>query len=784
MRIFRASPILAAGLVLLAACDSNSPNAGADQGGGRIADNRLAQCAINSPLRAVGAGRDAPGIVEGPIAATPLTGPCAEAGVFAFGSGIADLTGVVANVTGMGYETPTHILHGINQRQYARAFAFASPCNGKRVMFVVTDTGMIFGHVRRAVLDAIASDPALAPLYGADNVMLTATHTHEGPAGFSAYDAHNFLHLGFDADTYAAIVAGIVDAIRRANANLQAHPEAAPVRMAIGQLLNTSINRSPPAYAMNPAAERAAYLDVRGDEIDTDKRFLQLNLVRPGGSAVGVLNWFGVHPTSLGNTYTYASSDNKGYAALGFEKLMAARYDSSGATDSFVAGFAQTDEGDSSPNIYIYEKPFAERGGGANEVESNRIAGTKQLAMALELYENGEALRGPVDYRLFNVRMDQVTVTDPVVLAGLRHPAALDAPVKRTCGGSLGVAFGGGAEDGPGPTVEGVSCASSPQVISAAVTDIQAASMGRIPPALFSNLVLCNFDSQPLLDQTCQAEKAVLFPVGPLDLEPSVLPLQIFRIGNLALVGVPWEVTTMAARRIRASVLDVLRAVGVDTVIIAGLANEFVHYLTTREEYASQQYEGGSNLFGPWTLAAVQQETRRLAVTLRDGTAAPAGPALPAHTPGLLRTPYVASDLPGLIGSGFGAVLQDVSPSYARGQIARAQFQAGHPRNDLRRNQSYVYAERLEPGGWTVVATDRDPELVFDWLPLTGIALPIDSVTGPSTAQAIWTIPLDMPAGTYRLRHEGASAILGGPVVPYSGVSSSFTIAGTPANCP
>jgi neutral ceramidase len=786
----KASAVLAASLILLAACDTNSPggHVGAGDGDasgdldGAIADNRLARCAVNSPLRAVGAGRNASGALEGPVAATPVTGSCADAGVFAFGSGIADITGVVADVTGMGYESPTHILHGIHQRQFARAFAFASPCNGKRVMFVVTDTGMVFGHVRAAVLEAIEADATLGPLYAPDNVMLSATHTHEGPAGYSAYEAHNFFHLGFDPDTHAAIVAGIVEAIRRANANLQAHPEPAPVRIAIGELLDTSTNRSPPAYALNPASERAAYVDARGDEIDTDKRFLQLSLVRADGSPVGALNWFGVHPTSLGNANPYASSDNKGFAALGFEKLMGTRYVGTGTDDDFVAGFAQTDEGDSSPNIFIFEKPFAERGGGADEMESNRIAGTKQLARALELFNKGDALRGPVDYRLFNVQMDQITVTDPAVLADLHHPPALDAATKRTCGGSLGVSFAAGAEDGPGFTTEGLSCASSPDLLAAAVADVQAGSMGRIPAALLSDVLLCNFDAQPLLDQTCQAEKAVLIPVGPLNLEPSVLPLQIFRVGNLALVGVPWEVTTMAARRLRASVLDILRASGVDTVVVAGLANEYVHYLTTREEYASQQYEGASNLFGPWSLAAVQQEMRRLAVTLRDGTAAPGGPATPVKAPLFVRTPYVASDLPGT--GGFGALLQDAAPSYAQGAVASAKFQAGHPRNDLRRNQSYVYAERRnDDGSWTVIATDRDPELIFDWSPLL-VPLPIDTVTGPSTAQALWTIPLDTPPGTYRLRHEGASAILGGAPVPYSGVSSSFTIAGAAAECP
>ncbi|MGQ0529421.1 MAG: neutral/alkaline non-lysosomal ceramidase N-terminal domain-containing protein, partial [Panacagrimonas sp.] len=662
--MIRARPLLlclAISALGLAACGggANSPSGtpGVDLDVS-LAASRLARCVVQSPMRQVGEGRDTSGPLELPIKVSAPAGSCAHQDRYRFGSGSADITGVVANVTGMGYESPTHILHGIHTRQYARAFAFESPCNARRAMLVVSDTGMVFGHVRNAVLAAIADDATLRNLYNADNLMLSATHTHEGPAGYSAYEAHNFFHLGFDADTHAAIVAGIVASIRKAHANLEAHAQAAPIPLAIGELLNTNANRSPPAYALNPASERARFLNRAGAEIDTDKRFVQLSLVRDNGSAVGVLNWFGVHPTSLGNTFAFASADNKGFAALGFERLM--REDkAAGGNDAFVAGFAQTDEGDASPNIFIFEREFAQRGGGANELESNAIAGTKQLAKALELYRRGTPLRGPVDYRLFNVQMDDIVVSDPAVLASLAHPESLDTPIKRTCGGSLGVSFAAGAEDGPGPTVEGISCASSPDLINAAVTDFQALAAGKIPPALFGNLVLCNVDAQPLLDQTCQAEKAVLFPVGPLNPEPSVLPLQIIRLGNLALLGVPFEVTTMAARRLRATVLDVLKDAGVDTVVIAGLANEYVHYLTTREEYSAQQYEGASNLFGPWSLAAVQQESRRLAASLRDGVAAPAGPATPNKTPGLRRTPYVPSDLPGV--EPFGGVLQDVA---------------------------------------------------------------------------------------------------------------------------
>lgn len=34
-------------------------------------------------------------------------------------------------------------------------------------------------------------------------------------------------------------------------------------------------------------------------------------------------------------------------------------------------------------------------------------------------------------------------------------------------------------------------------------------------------------------------------------------------------------------------------------VVVAGPANVYAHYVTTREEYAVQRYEGASTLFGP-----------------------------------------------------------------------------------------------------------------------------------------------------------------------------------------
>lgn len=790
---------LALGAIVFAgACNVSAPPADgvAARAASPAIDARRAACVLESPYRQVGAELDAPGRLE--VDTPPVGrpgGPCGAGTQFRFGSGLHDITGPVANTSGMGWEYPLQVFSGLHTRLFARAFAIASPCNGKRVLFVSADLGLIWPALRFGVLQQLAADPALAAHYRGDNVMISATHTHQGPAGYSHDDGGNLFHLGYDDLNYRIIVDGIVAAVRQAHANLEAHPQPAPIQLAVGELLNTNINRSPQAFVRNGEAERAEFLDARGEAIDTDKRFVQLSLVRHGGSPVGVINWFGVHPTILGPNLPLVGSDHKGYASLGFERIMGTRYDASPGADTFVAAFAQTNEGDASPNLYIMERPFPDptRGGGRDEYETNAIAGTKQLAKAIELFDQGRALAGPVDYRLFHVPITDIEVTDPVVLAGLRHPPELDTPVKRTCDGTLGVSFGAGAEDGPGPGHEGVSCSDSPDVVALAAADLAAALNNDhapatawdmdIPSNLFAAAVLCQRDTLDPTgrDYSCQAEKPAFFPAGP-----AVLPFQIFRVGNLAIVALPWEVTTMAGRRIRRDLLQVLAPAGVDTVVIAGLANDFVNYLTTREEYSSQQYEGASTLYGPWTLAAVQQELRKLAISLRDGAPPPDGPPAPADTrPGLMRTPYVPSDLPGP--AGFGALLSDAPPSATPGETVRAEFQSAHPRNDLKLQSSYVYAERQAAGGsWEVVATDKDPELLFVWKPEAPSPVPDDPpFTGPSTAEAVWTIPRNTPAGVYRLRHDGvAQTAPGAPRQAYTGVSSPFTVGAPTSDCP
>jgi neutral ceramidase len=100
--------------------------------------------------------------------------------------------------------------------------------------------------------------------------------------------------------------------------------------------------------------------------------------------------------------------------------------------------------------------------------------------------------------------------------------------------------------------------------------------------------------------------KAGAFQGATQPLTPTILPVQLFIIGSLAIAALPTEPTTQVARRCSQALLPLLQARGVARVLLAGYCNAYSGYTTTQEEYCVQAYEGGSTHFGQWTCAAYQ----------------------------------------------------------------------------------------------------------------------------------------------------------------------------------
>ena len=656
------------------------------------------------------------------LAAVCLPWLATPAQEYLVGRGMADITGPAAEVGMAGYFSLDQKTSGIHLRLRSRAFIVGEMNSDRRVVFVSVDQGMVFQGVALEVCRQLKD--IYGGIYNEGNVVLSATHTHAGPGGHTHYALLNLTTLGYIKQNFDVIVEGIVASI------VKAHDDLQPGRILInrGHVADAGVNRSMDAYNLNPASERAAY----GSAHDTEMTLLRFE---QGGNPVGTLNWFAVHPVSMPNSNRHISGDNKGYASYLFEKEMGVAYDSD---DDFVAAFAQTNSGDISPNLNLDGT-----GPGNSARDSCRIIGERQYGAARQLFDQATTiLSGGLDYRQSYVDMSNVDI-DPIWTG---------AGPQRTCASALGYAVAAGTEDGRGME----DLFSEGDLVSNPFID---ALTGVIASP---DQELCE----------CHGNKPILLATGitsPYPWHPEVLSLGILRIGRLAIISMPGEITTMAGRRLRATVAQAL-AGQVDHVVIASLVNAYTGYVTTNEEYQIQHYEGGHTIFGPWTLAAYQQEYNRLAGAMALGQSVPAGPKPRdlSQEQMTFQTGVVLDNTP--IFKSFGDVANNASSRYSRGQTVTVKFWTGHPKNDLKTEATYLKVQRKSGSSWVTVATDGDWETLYTWER-------VDPVWGTSRAVIQWTIPEDAAKGDYRIKHYGSYKNgWNGRIYDFTGKSRTFRV--------
>ncbi|KAK2153548.1 hypothetical protein LSH36_293g02004 [Paralvinella palmiformis] len=244
------------------------------------------------------------------------------------------MTGLVSEGALYGYARPNQDARGLHIRQFARAFIFQ--VEESHVVVVVSDVCMITQALHKEVLERLAM--LYGDLYRQDNVMLLPQHTHSSPGGMHTYFMYQAPSQGFINETFMAYTDGIVKAIQRAHDRLQ----EGEVYVNSGELLDASDNRSPYAYYNNPEEELARYTH------NTDKEMTILKIKGSNDDDLGVISFFPVHTTSMKNYNHLVSGDNKGYASQMFERNMTeGMYP---INTSFVAAFAQSAEGDATPN--------------------------------------------------------------------------------------------------------------------------------------------------------------------------------------------------------------------------------------------------------------------------------------------------------------------------------------------------------------------------------------------------------------------------------------------------
>lgn len=684
------------------------------------------------------------------------TGPaptCVDSPVYRVGAGIADVTGPAAELVMMGYSQPEQVAEGISMRLWSRAFTIEDPCGAGQMAFVSVDVGQVFQGVHLEVLQRL-QDHFGPGVYTRDNVILSATHTHSSLAGYSHYTMYNLAAGGYDPQNFEAVVSGIVNSI------IVAHESMGPalIRRNRGHLQDANYNRSPQPYALNPADERETHEGEH--QRDTNTRMTVLRFERlasdepfpvdPVGQPFGAVVWFSSHGTSISGENLLVHGDHKGYASYLFERAMGV--ETYAGDVGFVAAFAQSDSGDVTPNQVTVGEPqnTVARPCDNNpdplcdDIRNAEVHGEQQYNFAHALFDQAsELVTGTIGGRTAFIDMESVEVDGAYTSDGQNH---------ETCVSAIGWSIAAGAED------------------------------GRAVEFIGEGVTLPDFVVLPG-DANCHAEKAILLPSGrmvPYPWAPTVLPVQVVKLGALAIAAGPFEITTLAGSRLRSSVATELAATGVDEVVIAGLSNAYSSYVTTRQEYAAQHYEGAFTMFGPWTLAAYRQEFAKVARAIAEGGSVDdTGTPLDLSDDQLLQVPGNVGDSPCAnpvielcLGQDFGDVALAPDPQYTAGEQVVVRFLGAHLRNDLRTGEGYLQVERLSQDmQWEVVAHDWDPQTRLRWLRTNGALSPSSEI------EVQWAIPADSQPGTYRIRIDAAAKnTFTQDVFPISGETPTFDV--------
>lgn len=664
---------------------------------------------------AVGSGA---AFVAGQPAADAAPPGAANTARYLVGCGKADLTGAIAGQGMMGYSEADQVAEGLLQRCWARAFIVADQQSGERVVFVTSDLACLFQSHHMGLMPKLAK--RFGSLYTERNVNLNATHTHASCGGTAWDFAYSLAAYGFKRNSYDAELRGIYTAIVRA------HESLAPGSITIGheELHDASRNRSRVAFELNPLAERRQFPEAIDPKV-TVLRF------RQGDNDIGAITWFATHGTSLTDKNRLIAGDNKGYASYRWEH-----------TDpGFVAAFPQTNSGDMTPNLDLVKMHPS---GPTHDNKRNcELIGERQYHAGRKAFESARGMsRTGVESIVRYVDMSSV---------------------------SIGPAFT--PEHRPARTTPAMMGAGA---VATSTEDNYYSQLGFLTEGT-TNPLLSAFggDTRPRVPQwmqDMQAPKLIMFPLGimpPAPWIPQVVPLQILRIGELVLVGVPAEVTIVAGLRLRSVVADAMR-VSPDTVVVQGYSNAYTQYVTTPEEYDSQQYEGGETQFGRWTLSAYLQEFHALAAALVAGRRVPRGPApldKSGFQPDLL--PPVPPDRP-MPGRRYGDVLTPTKPRYRPGQVAVVEFVGAHPSNDFHTGGTFLEVQRRAGGTWTTVATDNDWETELHWRRPAGS---LDS----SIIAIGWTIP-PQTEGRFRIRYHGDHRADSGAITGFVGTSTGFDV--------
>ena len=665
-------------------------------------------------------------VAGGAAALTALLLSCAvaqaQAPTLEAGVGRADITPPTGYYM-MGWVRSDALSTGQQSRLYARAVVLRE--GSRKIALVAEDLNGIPGGVMAAAAN-LDSDIG----FSQTNVLDSASHTHSGPAGFYNFPTYNTVFMtintptsfnltgSLDPQLYAFEVHQLALAIRRANDNL------GPARAGWGdtQLVGLTQNRSLEAHLANYGIfegynQGNVLQDPLGyiDTIDPNVDVLRVDKLFPSASAsssctalqpshrkrrvhralshsgakrrhkqkatahacsstgrwvpVGIWSQFANHGTVVKYTFHYYNADHHAEATRRVESELRAIGGAPPGQD-VVAAYGNSDEGDQTAGIQHSGPADAQWVG---DVEANafmqawRDAG-KNLSQSPDL-----------DWRWTRVcfcgqdTADGIVASDPV----------------------FGLAEITGSEEGRGPLFD----------------------ITHVPFEGYHSPV----DAGP------QADK-IPFAPGSANV-PHAVPEMAVRIADRMIVSIPGEMTVGMGQRVRRSVLAATQGSGVSRVVIAGLANEYLSYFTTPEEYEAQHYEGANTLYGKTASLVLQGTLDELASRLVRGQPDP-----PAYAYDPINS---VADNAAPFPSGPDSATRGAQPATTQ-RLGHAVFgwSGGLRGFDRPVDRAFVHIRRQVGGTWTDYTDDLGLQILWQ-------------VDGSGNYTASWEVPLDAPTGVY-----------------------------------
>jgi neutral ceramidase len=503
-------------------------------------------------------------------AATLYLAGSAEAAPLKAGVGHSDLTPPTGFAT-FGYVRDDAIARGQHTRLFARAVVLREGTS--KLAIVTTDLGGTPG----GLLFEVASRVARLG-FSERNIIISASHTHSGPAGFSTFQADNFVaptagdltHFkrAGDPRLYGFLIDRVVLAIARANANL------GPARLGWGSttLAGITDNRSLEAHLANygydlPYGTGRVSEDPHGylGTIDPQVDVLRVDRVRRHRS-VPLGGWLDFADHGTVNPYQFGvyNADHTGVASRVFE----ARVRKAGhvpRSQDVVGAYGNADAGDMTAALRARGPAYAE------------TVGRREANAMFRAWR--QAGHNMTRHPAFGLRWSRSCFCGRAVEGGAIDNRAI-----------VGLPFITGSEENRGPLYD--------------VTHQQYEGR-RLPLGI---------------GPQSRKIQAVPPPIGDF---PTAVPLMAVRLGSRLVVTIPGEATAEMGKRIRAAVLSASGGKGVRGVALAGYANEYVHYFTTPQEYDQQHYEGGSTLYGKYSSNLIKNDVTVLASDLAQGKPAP-----------------------------------------------------------------------------------------------------------------------------------------------------------------